>query len=61
MAVMNYGQLSQRDTGKVLVAYFSATNTTRPLAEYAADILGADLYEIVPEVPYTDEIGRAHV
>lgn len=54
MAVMNYGQLSQRDTGKVLVDYFSATNTTRPLAEYAADILGADLYEIVPEVPYTD-------
>ena len=40
--------------GKTLVAYFSATNTTRPLAEYAADILSADLYEIVPEVPYTD-------
>ena len=40
--------------GEPLVAYFSATNTTRPLAEYAADILGADLYEIVPEVPYTD-------
>lgn len=40
--------------GKTLVAYFSATNTTRPLAEYAADILNADLYEIVPEVPYTD-------
>ena len=40
--------------GKTLAAYFSATNTTRPLAEYAADILGADLYEIVPEVPYTD-------
>ncbi len=39
---------------KTLVAYFSATNTTRPLAEYAADILNADLYEIVPEVPYTD-------
>ena len=27
---------------------------TRPLAEYAADILGADLYEIVPENPYTE-------
>ncbi len=40
--------------GKILVAYFSATNTTRPLAEYAADILSADLYEIVPEIPYTD-------
>ena len=38
----------------ILVAYFSATGTTRPLAEYAAEILGVDLYEIVPEVPYTD-------
>lgn len=41
-------------TGRILVVYFSATNTTRPLAEYAADILSADLYEIVPKVPYTD-------
>jgi len=40
--------------GKTLVAYFSATGTTRPLAEYAADVLDADVYEIVPEVPYTD-------
>jgi len=39
--------------GKVLVAYFSATGTTKTLAEYAADALGADLYEIVPEEPYT--------
>ena len=56
MAVMNCAQLLQQGAagGKVLVAYFSATNTTRPLAEYAADILNADLYEIVPEVPYTD-------
>lgn len=40
---------------KILVAYFSATGTTRPLAEYAADILNADIYEIVPQAPYTDE------
>lgn len=40
---------------RILVAYFSATGTTRALAEYAADILHADLYEIVPEVPYTDD------
>lgn len=40
---------------KVLVAYFSCTNTTKELAEYAAEILGADLYEIVPEDPYTEE------
>lgn len=39
----------------ILVAYFSATNTTEKLAEYAAEILGADLYEIVPAEPYTDE------
>lgn len=38
---------------KVLVAYFSATGTTKALAEYAADVMGADLYEIVPEEPYT--------
>ena len=40
---------------KILVAYFSATGTTRPLAEYAAEILNADIYEIVPQDPYTDE------
>ena len=48
------GQPEPAVGGKTLVAYFSATNTTRPLAEYAADILNADLYEIVPEDPYTD-------
>ncbi len=42
------------DSGKTLVAYFSCTGTTQTLAEYAADILGADLYEIVPAEPYTD-------
>lgn len=51
---LNLNQQTPAAGGKTLVAYFSATNTTRPLAEYAADILNADLYEIVPEVPYTD-------
>ncbi len=40
---------------RILVAYFSATGTTKALAEYAADILNADIYEIVPQDPYTDE------
>ncbi|MCI8505027.1 MAG: flavodoxin [Lachnospiraceae bacterium] len=40
---------------KTLVAYFSATGTTKLLAEYVAEILNADLYEIVPEIPYTEE------
>lgn len=38
---------------KVLVAYFSCTGNTRTLAEYAADALSADIYEIQPEIPYT--------
>ena len=39
---------------KVLVVYFSATNTTEGVAEHIANGLNADLYEIVPEDPYTD-------
>lgn len=39
----------------ILVAYFSATGTTKTLAEYSADILDADLYEIIPENPYTTD------
>lgn len=39
---------------RILVAYFSATNTTEGVAEHIANGLSADLYEIVPEEPYTD-------
>lgn len=38
---------------RVLVAYFSATNTTKRLAEFLSDGLSADLFEIAPAVPYT--------
>lgn len=38
---------------KILVAYFSATNTTKGVAEHIANGLHADRYEIVPEDPYT--------
>ena len=40
---------------KALVVYFSATGSTRSAAEELAALTGADLYEIVPEQPYTDE------
>ena len=40
---------------KILVAYFSATNHTEDVAQKLADGLDADLYEIMPEQPYTDE------
>ena len=38
-----------------LVVYFSCTGTTKGVAEKLAKVTGADLYEIVPAVPYTDE------
>lgn len=38
---------------KVLVAYFSATNNTAGIAADIAESLGADLYVITPEEPYT--------
>lgn len=41
--------------GGVLVAYFSATGNTEGIAQHLQSVLNADLYEIVPEVPYTDE------
>ena len=38
---------------KTLVAYFSAEGTTARLAKTLAQELGAELFEIVPEKPYT--------
>ncbi|MBR6173477.1 MAG: NAD(P)H-dependent oxidoreductase [Eubacterium sp.] len=40
---------------QVLVAYFSATGTTGIAATALADAVGADLYEILPEIPYTND------
>ena len=42
------------EEGKVLVVYFSATGTTKGVAEIIAGNMGADIYEIVPQEPYTD-------
>lgn len=39
---------------KILVASFSATGHTKPIAEYASKYLNADFYEIIPEEPYTE-------
>lgn len=47
---------TENDAGeqKVLVAYFSATGTTKGVAQQIADGLSCDLYEITPQDPYTD-------
>lgn len=39
---------------KVLVAYFSASGVTAKVAERLAKEIGAKLFEIEPETPYTD-------
>lgn len=41
------------DSGKTLIAYFSATGNTESIATHLDAILDADLYEIVPQEPYT--------
>lgn len=46
---------ASKPRGKTLVAYFSRTGNTKPLAEYAAEYLGATLFEITAKIPYTDE------
>ena len=38
---------------KKLVAYFSASGVTAGVAEKLAEVIGADLHEIKPAVPYT--------
>lgn len=39
---------------KKLVAYFSASGVTKNAAERLAKAVGADLFEIKPQVPYTN-------
>ena len=41
--------------GRALVVYFSATGNTKAFAETIAETTGSELYEIVPEEPYTEE------
>ncbi len=65
-ALMNYDRTKQPvatnpaepdpapgEGSRVLIAYFSATNTTEGIANHLNAILDAGLYEIVPETPYT--------
>ncbi len=48
-------QANAEGQSAILVAYFSCTGTTERIARSLADYLHADLYEITPETPYTQE------
>ncbi len=45
----------QHEKENVIVVYFSATGTTKEIAERLADQIGCDTFEIVPAEPYTEE------
>lgn len=42
------------DRQKIAIIYFSATGTTRKVAEYIKELTGGDLIEIIPKDKYTD-------
>lgn len=43
------------DKSKVLVVYYSATGSTKAVAETIAKTTGGDLFELVPTKPYSDD------
>ena len=45
--------MEENKDSKVLVAYFSATGTTKHVAEDLSKVMDATLFEITPETPYT--------
>ena len=45
--------VAEHEDAKVLVIYFSTDDTVKAVALTAAEALGADVFEVVPEQPYT--------
>lgn len=46
---------AEETNNKILVAYFSATGNTAEVAQKLATAINADLFEIIPEQPYTSD------
>ena len=52
--VATFPELAEHGNAKTLVIYFSTDDTVKAVALVAADALIADVFEIVPEQPYTE-------
>ena len=48
-------QTDETSNKKVAVVYFSATGTTKQVAEYIKDETNADIFEIIPKEKYSDD------
>ena len=48
-------QTNTQSGSKILVAYFSWSGNTKTIAEMIAGETGADLFEITPKTPYTED------
>ena len=51
----NNVQINEKDDKKIAVVYFSATGTTKKVAELIKDETNADIFEIIPKQKYTSE------
>ena len=47
--------LQETDSATTLMIYFSTNDTVKAVALNAAGAIGADVFEVVPEQPYTEE------
>ena len=48
-------EMKENEDADVLVIFFSTNDTVKAVALTAADTLGADVFEVVPEIPYTED------
>lgn len=53
--IQNDTKIEETTNIKVAVVYFSATGTTKKVAEYIKDEVNADIFEIVPKEEYTSD------
>ncbi len=55
LSVKTMPAISEHVDSNTLIVYFSTNDTLRAIARIAADEIGADVFEIVPQKPYTEE------